>query len=129
MKTSDYRGLGGCGCRLWRCAFLLDGQRPILTFVKMPKRSEPATRARVLALLRSGEATPADAARLGGVSRQVVHQWCEAERIDWRAAYEWRLQIAWEKTEQPLARRRRISKASLRAQADQAVKEWEKRSG
>ena len=65
-------------------AFLpLDTDQGCFTFDKMTATNIVAREA-ALSLLRRGLATPAEAARLAGVSRQLVRHWLRSEGVDWR---------------------------------------------
>jgi hypothetical protein len=46
-------------------------------------------------LMAAGKATPAEIARLAGVSRQVALHWCHMNDIDWRSARAERLAQDW----------------------------------
>lgn len=48
-----------------------------------------------MALLARGMVTPAEAARLGKVSRQLVRHWLKAAGIDWRKAWQARQAAIW----------------------------------
>ena len=56
----------------------------------------------VISLVRRGLASPAEAAELAGVSRQVINYWIRG--IEWRKARAAKLAIAWR---QAMQRRRR----------------------
>jgi hypothetical protein len=65
-------------------AFLpLDTDRACFTFDKMIATHSVAREA-AISLLRRGLVTPSEAARLAGVSRQLVRHWLRSEGIDWR---------------------------------------------
>jgi hypothetical protein len=48
---------------------------------KRPMHISEDRRAHILELLDSGLILQTEAARLLGVARQLIHQWCERERI------------------------------------------------
>lgn len=56
-------------------------------------------RAAVIALVRRGLASPAEAAQLAGVSRQVVNYWIRG--MDWRKARAAVLAVAWRRLIKP----------------------------
>jgi transposase-like protein len=49
-------------------------------------------------LLKQGEASLSEVARLASVSRQVVRYWITAANIDWQAARRKRLKERWSET-------------------------------
>lgn len=53
------------------------------------------TRRAALALLRSGEANPAEVARLAGVSRQAASMWAKLAGIDWMKLRRARIAKLW----------------------------------
>jgi transposase-like protein len=66
----------------------------------MPRKQlYPRERARAIILLKRGEATVVEVARLANVSQNLVRQWAIMEKIDWKKARERRLARAWRKTE------------------------------
>lgn len=87
-------------------------------------------RAVALELLREGEATVSDAARLAGVDRQLVHYWAKAAGIDpngardTRLARQWRAKMAKRKG---VAAKPKRTKAELRDQGERAVKAFNAR--
>jgi len=56
---------------------------------------DPETRRAVLLMISRGHADVADAARMAGVSRQIVRHWCKRARISLTAAREARLSKEW----------------------------------
>ena len=80
-------------------------------------------------LLRAGEITMAEAARLGGVSRQAVAKWCAAAGIDAPAERVARIKRRLLAKMRALAAGpdHRPSKRSLRGQAAKAMREWQGR--
>ena len=80
-------------------------------------------------LLRAGEITMAEAARLGGVSRQAVGKWCAAAGVDAPSQRDARIKRRLFAKMQALAvgPDRRSSKHRLRNQADEAHVEWQQR--
>lgn len=81
-------------------------------------------RAAAVDLLRSGEVNESEAARLAGVSRQVVHYWAKAEKIDVAAAQERRLSRLWRAKLADVkgqAKPKRKTKAETRAETEKAV--------
>jgi hypothetical protein len=87
-------------------------------------------RAVALELLREGEATVSDAARLAGVDRQLVHYWAKAAGIDPNAARDTRLARQWRARmakRKGTATKRKATKAELREQGDRAVAAFNKK--
>jgi hypothetical protein len=48
-------------------------------------------------LLKRGLVNPSQAARLAGVSRQLVMHWLNVEAIDWRTPMDARLKALWKR--------------------------------
>jgi transposase-like protein len=59
------------------------------------------TRSAAVALLEQGDATLSEAARLAGVSRQVVRYWAETADVDWKRAREKKLAEQWRTARKP----------------------------
>lgn len=80
-------------------------------------------------LLRAGEITMAEAARLSGVSRQAVGKWCAAAGVDAPSHRDARIKRRLLAKMQALAAGpdHRPSKHRLRKQADEAHVEWQQR--
>jgi predicted HTH domain antitoxin len=84
-------------------------------------------RSAAVSLLARGMITPAQAAELAGVSRQLVRYWIKAAGIDWRRAWERRQAGMWRREIAALNGKvtRPPSKRELRRRADQAKALWD----
>lgn len=82
---------------------------------------DEGTKRAAMALLRRGEATPAEAAELAGVSRMTAWRW--AREVDWEAARLAHLSRLWAR--QITGAKMKPSKARLRQIADEAKVVWD----
>lgn len=83
----------------------------------------------IMAMLRAGQCgTLAEAAELAGVSRERVRQWCAAAGLDWRAVRAARVERWWAAALTKRKRRRR-SKAEIRAATEPKIEAYLKRGG
>lgn len=91
---------------------------------------DPDARAAAVEMLKAGEADVSDIARLAGVDRRVVHYWAKVEKIDVAAkrnakqATQWRGHLA---NIKGTTRRQRMTKAEMRAHADKAVADFNRK--
>jgi predicted HTH domain antitoxin len=86
-------------------------------------------RSAALSLLARGMITPAQAAELAGVSRQLVQYWLQASGINWRRAWSRRQAGMWRKEIAALNGKviRPPSKKEMRRRAERAKAMWDAR--
>ena len=81
----------------------------------------------IIALLTAGEIIPAEAARLAGVSRQLIRKWMIAAGVDWRSARNTHIARRFRKTR--AGYRKKITKAQLRNGTEAMTRDYLKRGG
>lgn len=62
---------------------------------------DDAARRAAVAMMRRGDATPAEAAQMAGVSRQLASYWAKVADIDWEKARSAKLREIWNRTFKP----------------------------
>ncbi len=84
-------------------------------------------RAVALTLIARGLMTPAQAADLAGVSRQLVHFWLKQEDIRWQAVHQARLATLWRNEIAAINGRiiKHPTKRGMRRRATEAKVEWD----
>ena len=89
--------------------------------------TDDEARSAALSLLGRGMITPAQAAELAGVSRQLVAYWLRAAGLDWRRAWNRRMAGMWRREIAALNGKvtRPPSKREMRRRGERAKAQWD----